>query len=106
MESITFLLHQSSKVGSLLQFVTLSGLLMVSLYLVANEIVRYRARIPGLKGPRGLPIVGNLFDIYSNASIKYQEWAKKYGDVYQVQLGNTNVVVVNSAATAKALVHV
>ncbi|KAI0377904.1 cytochrome P450 [Hypomontagnella monticulosa] len=102
MESITSFLGQTL-VGSLLQYVVFGGILTFSLYLIGNEIVRYRARISGLKGPRGLPIVGNLFDIYSNASIKYQEWAKEYGDVYQVQLGNTGVVVVNSAATAKTL---
>ncbi|KAI1138616.1 3-hydroxyphenylacetate 6 hydroxylase [Hypoxylon sp. FL0543] len=75
----------------------------VFLYLVVNEIIRSRSRIPGLKGPKGWPVVGNLVDIWSNAAVKYQEWAKVYGDVYQVMLGNTRVVVVNGAQAAKTL---
>ncbi|KAI0011137.1 cytochrome P450 [Xylariaceae sp. FL0662B] len=85
------------------QSVVLGSLIALVLYVFGNEIIRRRARIPGLKGPPGWPILGNLLDIRSNAATKYQQWAKKYGDVYQVQLGNTCVVVVNSAAAAKTL---
>ncbi|KAI1802920.1 cytochrome P450 [Daldinia bambusicola] len=85
------------------QSLIIGSLLTVLLYLVGNEILRSRSRIAGLKGPRGLPFFGNLLDIWSNAALKYEEWAKEYGDVYQVQLGNSTVVVVNSAATAKEL---
>ncbi|KAI0392375.1 3-hydroxyphenylacetate 6 hydroxylase [Xylariaceae sp. FL0594] len=81
----------------------LSPLVTLVLYVIVNEYVRATARIPGLKGPRGWPLFGSLLDVRNNAAIKYQEWAKMYGDVYQVQLGNTNVVVVNSAAAAKVL---
>lgn len=72
-------------------------------YVVVNEVVRYQARVPGMKGPPGLPLLGNLLSIRKNASAKYKEWAKTYGDVYQVQMGNVPVVVVNSAKAAKAL---
>ena len=33
----------------------------------------------------------------------YRQWAEVYGPVFQVQLGNTTVVVINSAAAAKTL---
>jgi 3-hydroxyphenylacetate 6-hydroxylase len=33
----------------------------------------------------------------------YRQWSKTYGDVFQVQLGNTTAVVINSAAAAKKL---
>lgn len=72
-------------------------------YVVVNEVVRYQARVPGMKGPPGLPLVGNLLSIRKNAAAKYKEWSKTYGDVYQVQMGNVPVVVVNSAKAAKAL---
>lgn len=36
------------------------GLLLLVTYLVINEIIRWRLRIKGLPGPRGLPVVGNL----------------------------------------------
>ncbi|KAI0115630.1 3-hydroxyphenylacetate 6 hydroxylase [Nemania sp. FL0031] len=84
-------------------YLFLSPLIALLLYIVGNEYVRASARIPGLKGPSGWPLIGSLLDVRDNAAMKYQEWARTYGDVYQVQLGNTNVVVVNSAAAAKAL---
>ena len=73
------------------------------IYVIINEFIRYNARISTLKGPRGLPLVGNLWDIRINAAQKYREWARQYGAVYQIQLGNIPVVVVNSAAAAKVL---
>lgn len=72
-------------------------------YVVFNEVVRYQARVPGMKGPPGLPLIGNLWSIRKNASAQYKAWSKTYGDVYQVQMGNVPVVVVNSAKAAKAL---
>ena len=73
------------------------------LYIAANEVVRYRARIPHIKGPRGLPVIGNFWDIRVNAAEKYRQWSEEYGDVYQIMLGNIPVVVVNSAAAAKSI---
>lgn len=68
------------------------------------ELVRWSARVPGFRGPPGKPIVGNLWQIRQNdAPEQYRQWAKKYGPVYQIQLGNIPVLVVNSAAAAKAI---
>ena len=38
-------------------------LAFVLLYLVQNEIVRYRSHIENLPGPLGWPVVGNLFQV-------------------------------------------
>ena len=73
------------------------------LYVVVNEFVRKAARVPGLGGPRGFPLIGNLWQSRQTAADKYREWAKIYGSVYQIQLWNSPVVVVNSAASAKVL---
>ncbi|KAH6693561.1 cytochrome P450 76A2 [Plectosphaerella plurivora] len=73
------------------------------IYVVANEFIRSNARIKGMGGPQGLPLIGNLWDIRSNAAEQYRAWAKKFGAVYQVQLGNVPIVIVNSAAAAKVL---
>lgn len=102
MESIAvIILHKLAE--SLLRSFIVGTLIAAALYLIGNEIVRGRSRIPGLKGPRGWPVVGNLTEIRSNAPAKYQEWAKEYGDVYQVMLGNNRVVVVNGAQAAKTI---
>lgn len=73
------------------------------LYVLVNEFVRYNARIHGMKGPSGLPLIGNLWDIRVNAAEKYREWARRFGDVYQIQLGNIPVVVINSASAARTI---
>jgi 3-hydroxyphenylacetate 6-hydroxylase len=73
------------------------------LYLVVNEIIRSKARISQLKGPAGLPLIGNLHQIRTNAAEQYRKWAKRYGGVYQIQLGNIPIVVINTAAAAKVI---
>ncbi|KAF2143917.1 uncharacterized protein K452DRAFT_247434 [Aplosporella prunicola CBS 121167] len=70
-------------------------------YLVINEYVRARARVPGFAGPPGLPVIGNLYQIRVNAAEQYRLWSQRYGAVYQIQLGNIPVIVVNSAAAAR-----
>ncbi|KAI1086277.1 cytochrome P450 [Rostrohypoxylon terebratum] len=95
--SITYLLKSSKYVVSIL----VVGLLV---YLAQNEIVRYRSRIKNLPGPRGWPIVGNLFqnrDVIPAET--YRKWSFKYGPVFQIQLGNTTAVVINSTQAAKQL---
>jgi 3-hydroxyphenylacetate 6-hydroxylase len=73
------------------------------LYIIINEFIRASVRIPGFKGPRGLPLIGNLAQIRKNAAEQYRIWSKTYGPVYQIQLGNIPIMVVNSAASAKVL---
>jgi 3-hydroxyphenylacetate 6-hydroxylase len=73
------------------------------LYVIVNEFVRRSARVKGFSGPRNWPLVGNIPDIKYNAAEKYREWSKIYGDVYQMQLGNVPVIVVNSAEAARKI---
>lgn len=86
-----------------IQTVLAAFILTLVSYVVLNEIVRYQARVPGMPGPPGFPLIGNLWSIRSNAAAQYREWSKRYGDVYQVQMGNVPVVVVNSAKATKNL---
>ncbi|KAJ0305612.1 hypothetical protein COL516b_005308 [Colletotrichum fioriniae] len=75
----------------------------VLVYFIANEVVRSKARLPAWHGPKGLPVIGNLHQLGGNASQVYKDWAKEFGAVYQVQLGNLPVLVVNTAAAAKVM---
>ncbi|KAJ3550168.1 hypothetical protein NM208_g118 [Fusarium decemcellulare] len=81
-------------------------LILVTLLLVCvmgNEIVRFRSRIPNLPGPRGYPILGSLPTLRGKTnSEEYRKWTTKYGDVFQVQLGNSTAVVVNSVSAARS----
>lgn len=72
-------------------------------YVLVNEVVRRSARVKGFSGPFNWPLVGNIPDIKYNAAEKYREWSKIYGDVYQIQLGNVPVIVVNSAEAARKI---
>jgi len=102
MESIAHIASQRL-LGHIARVFIVGGLVSLVLWLITNEFVRSRARIPGLKGPRGWPVIGNYLDIRNNAAVQYETWGKTYGDVYQVQLGNTTVVIVNSPSAAKTL---
>ncbi|RDW59073.1 hypothetical protein BP5796_11997 [Coleophoma crateriformis] len=88
--------------GIIAQF-ALGLVLIPAVYIVYNEVVRRKARIPALKGPSGLPLIGNLHQIRTNAAEQYRRWAQSYGGVYQIQLGNIPIVVVNTAAAAKTI---
>ena len=95
-------LQESFLQTSFQQLVT--GLAVIPLlYILINELIRNNVRIPQLKGPRGLPLIGNLYQIRVNAAEQYRKWSKKYGGVYQIQLGNIPIVVVNTAEAAKVL---
>jgi 3-hydroxyphenylacetate 6-hydroxylase len=72
-------------------------------YIVANEFTRYSRRVKGFSGPTNWPLVGNIPDIKYNAAEKYREWSKQFGAVYQIQLGNEPVIVVNSAEAARKI---
>ncbi|KAL4896344.1 cytochrome P450 [Aspergillus ambiguus] len=94
---------QRSAVDYPLHSLAVASLLVPIIYVIINEFIRASARVPGFKGPRGLPLIGNLAQIRKNASEQYRIWSKTYGPVYQIQLGNIPVLVVNSAAAAKVL---
>jgi 3-hydroxyphenylacetate 6-hydroxylase len=94
---------QAKAIEHPIQFVLISAIILPIAYLIANEFVRQQARVSGLGGPKGLPVIGNLWQIRFNAAERYRTWARSYGGVYQIQLGNVPVVVVNTAASAKVL---
>lgn len=98
-----FHLTQTYALEHSVQFLAWAAIAIPILCVLANEFARNQARVRGLKGPSGLPLIGNLYDIRTNAAEKYRQWARTHGEVYQIQLGNIPVVVVNSAASAKVL---
>lgn len=87
-----------------LQFALLAPGALFILYLLYNELLRFRLRVPNLPGPRGFPLVGSLPSLRGKiTSDELRKWARRYGDVFQIQLGNSTIVIVNTTVAAEAL---
>ncbi|KAH4945452.1 hypothetical protein HBI24_106690 [Parastagonospora nodorum] len=88
-------------------------LLLVAVFLAVYALYRYRDssrrhRIPtGLKplpGPKGYPIIGSIPEVpEKNGFIKFADWGKEYGPIYQVNLAGHNHVWISSDEIAKDL---
>ncbi|OAL27057.1 hypothetical protein AYO20_09865 [Fonsecaea nubica] len=100
---ISFPTFSDLSVGQAAHYIAVLTLFVPLLYLVINELIRYSVRLPGIPGPVGLPLVGNLWSIRKNAAEQYRIWSKRYGAVYQVSLGNVPIIVVNSAESGRGL---
>ncbi|XP_030235315.1 cytochrome P450 1B1 [Gadus morhua] len=55
-------------------------------------------------GPFAWPIIGNAAQMGNAPHIYFMRMAKKYGNVFQIKLGNQTVLVLNGAAIKQALV--
>uniref|UniRef100_A0A3Q2U855 Cytochrome P450, family 1, subfamily C, polypeptide 2 n=1 Tax=Fundulus heteroclitus TaxID=8078 RepID=A0A3Q2U855_FUNHE len=56
--------------------------------------LKLKRRLPG---PFAWPVVGNALQLGHMPHITFAELAKKYGDVYQIRLGCSDIVVLNGA---------
>ncbi|KAL5117698.1 hypothetical protein ACEQ8H_004446 [Pleosporales sp. CAS-2024a] len=90
-----------------------STLVLVAVLLGAYAVYKHlnssrRHRIPkGLKplpGPKGYPIIGSIPEVpEKNGFIKFADWGKEYGPIYQVNLAGHNHVWISSDEIAKDL---
>ncbi|XP_035676719.1 cytochrome P450 2D28-like [Branchiostoma floridae] len=82
--------------------------LLIGVVVIITTVLWKRAATAGLPpGPRGLPLVGNLFTMIrsKDSPVVYQEWSKKYGDVFTVYAFRHPRVVLNGfSAIREALV--
>ncbi|KAF3032487.1 hypothetical protein E8E12_002557 [Didymella heteroderae] len=91
---------------------------LVTLILVATCLAAYvlysyldscrKNKVPtGLKplpGPRGYPLIGSIPDVpEKNGFIKFADWGKEYGPIYQCNLAGSNHVWVSSEKIAHDL---
>ncbi|KAK0236042.1 cytochrome P450 [Armillaria nabsnona] len=80
----------------LLLLVSLSALLS---YRLLSSIRRRRLPLP--PGPKGLPLIGNLWDVPAEYPwLTYAQWAATYGDVFYLDTPGNPTVVINSAQAA------
>ncbi|KAL5120251.1 hypothetical protein ACEQ8H_001809 [Pleosporales sp. CAS-2024a] len=59
--------------------------------------------IKGLPEVPGLPLFGSLFELGTNHAKVAQGWAKKYGPVFQVRMGNRRIVFANTFDSVRHL---
>ncbi|XP_066287986.1 cytochrome P450 2D20-like [Branchiostoma lanceolatum] len=80
--------------------------LLVGVVLIITTVLWKRPSTTDLPpGPRGLPLVGNLFSMSKDIPVVFQEWSKKYGDVFTVYAFSQPRVVLNGfSAIREALV--
>ncbi|CAH1779748.1 unnamed protein product [Owenia fusiformis] len=81
----------------------LIGLLSIyCLILIIRYLTKPRTNAPG---PKGWPLFGNAleFDI-KHSSVQMAKWAKKYGDVFKINLLGEDIVVINGELCYEALV--
>ncbi|KAH9167707.1 cytochrome P450 [Lactarius sanguifluus] len=78
----------------------------VALLSVALLIRRRRraSALPLPPGPRGWPVIDNLFDWpFESAWIPFAEWSKKFGDIMHIKIFGLHIVVISSFDTANTL---
>lgn len=63
-----------------------------------------RRAAPGLPGPFAWPVIGNAAQLGNTPHLYCTRMARKYGDVFQIQLGSRTVVVLNGGAIRPALI--
>ncbi|KAL1962251.1 hypothetical protein VTN77DRAFT_9841 [Rasamsonia byssochlamydoides] len=80
-------------------FTVLSILVVLYRYLNQTDI----PKIKGLPEVPGVPIFGNLIQLGDRHAKVAAQWAKKYGPVFQVRMGNKRIVFVNSFDAVKQL---
>lgn len=75
------------------------ALVVPGLYLVHALFTRRRLSLP--PGPRGWPVIGNLFDLPDHYRwIKFAEWGKKHGDIVYTSIVGRPIIILNSLRAA------
>ncbi|KAF2867212.1 cytochrome P450 [Massariosphaeria phaeospora] len=83
---------------------TLVGVYAVWKYIEASRRHRIPTGLKTLPGPKGYPIIGSIPDVpEKNAFVKFADWSKEYGPIYQVNLAGHNHVWISSDQVAKDL---
>ncbi|KAG6333948.1 hypothetical protein ID866_5145 [Astraeus odoratus] len=71
---------------------------------LAHRAIRRKSGLPYPPGPKGLPLVGNTFNInLKEPHLTYTEWGKTYGDIMYCHIFGQDFVIINSEKTARLL---
>lgn len=79
------------------------ALILPVLGILVNDIVLWRRMPPG---PPPLPFIGNKREVPAKYSwLKFQEWSKKYGDIYTIYLGRRPTIIISDPNVAVELME-
>ncbi|CAJ1060403.1 cytochrome P450 2J2-like [Xyrichtys novacula] len=91
-----------SVIGSYVDWDVRSLLLFSAVFILTADYIRNRRPASYPPGPLALPIVGNMFSVdHKRAHESMTQLAKKYGDVYSLQMGQVWLVVLNGYEVVK-----
>lgn len=78
---------------------------IITMCLVYMILKFFRTEIPEglcqLPGPKPLPIIGNVLEVGRNPYLSLTAMSKRYGDVFQIQIGMRPVVVLSGSETVR-----
>ncbi|KAF8137469.1 cytochrome P450 [Boletus edulis] len=81
------------------------GCIIMMIYYIAKRYLRNtRPIFPFPPGPPGLPWIGNVIGIDTDAPwLTYRDWARTYGDIVRSRLLGKDIIIINSEMMAKEL---
>ncbi|XP_013413433.2 cytochrome P450 2D20 [Lingula anatina] len=79
----------------------LSAFLCLFLFILSAVFIRRRTARNFPPGPLGLPVVGVLPFLGKDPQSTLMQWAKRYGEVFSVNLGGNTVVVLNGVEAVR-----
>ncbi|KAJ7653935.1 cytochrome P450 [Mycena polygramma] len=71
------------------------------LYFTRRTISLRKGRLP--PGPRGLPLLGNLFQLKVDAWLTFTEWKEKYGPLVHINVAGQSILIMNTHKVAADL---
>ncbi|KIM36078.1 hypothetical protein M413DRAFT_449400 [Hebeloma cylindrosporum] len=82
-----------------------SLLALVTAYFLTKFLLSNNVKGPLPPGPRGLPVLGNIFQIPKFQWLKYTEWMEVYGPIFSLNFAGSRVIVVNTHEVATDLME-
>ncbi|KAF8871718.1 cytochrome P450 [Infundibulicybe gibba] len=81
----------------------LASIVLLSVSIIAIPLFRRRAKYP--RGPRGLPLIGNLLQLTTEPWNVFHEWKKIYGPITYISLAGQPVIILNTPKAAADLLE-